>query len=57
MVGLSDENTAAKSPMSAQMRKALDEVGGEPLAGCGFENEAPEPDSSATEPIAPEPWQ
>jgi hypothetical protein len=57
MVGLRDENTAAKSPMSAQMRKALDEVGGEPLAGCGFENEAPEPDFSATEPIAPEPWQ
>ena len=36
--------------MSAQMRKALDGVGGEP-AGCGFENEAPEPDFSATQPM------
>jgi hypothetical protein len=28
--------------MSEQMRKALDEIGGEPLAGSGFENETTE---------------
>jgi hypothetical protein len=33
-----------KIPMSAQMRKALDDVGGEPLRGSGFENETPETD-------------
>jgi hypothetical protein len=26
------------------MRKALDDVGGEPLPGSGFENETPEPE-------------
>jgi hypothetical protein len=28
-------------PMSEKLRKAVDEMGGEPLQGSGFENETP----------------
>ena len=38
--------------MSGQLRKAVDEVGGEPLAGSGFEDESPEPEFSDSEPAA-----
>jgi len=31
-----------KLPKTDQMRRALDEIGGEPLAGSGFENDKPE---------------
>jgi hypothetical protein len=43
-----------KKPMSEQPRKALDDIGGEPLAGSGFENEAPDPEFSEISPAAPE---
>jgi hypothetical protein len=33
-----------KVPMNEQLRKALDEVGGQPLRGSGFEKETPEPE-------------
>jgi hypothetical protein len=29
-----------------QLRDAIDEIGGEPLAGSGFERETPDPDYS-----------
>ena len=29
-----------------EFRKAIDEIGGEPLAGSGFETEEPDPDFS-----------
>jgi hypothetical protein len=32
--------------MSEQLRKALDDVGGESLAASGFEKETPEPEFS-----------
>jgi hypothetical protein len=38
-----------KTPMSEQMRKALDDTGGEPLDGSGFENETAERDFSDSE--------
>jgi hypothetical protein len=31
-----------KKLMKEQLRKAIDDVGGEPLEGSGFENETPE---------------
>jgi hypothetical protein len=34
--------------MTDQMRKALDDLGGEPLAGSGFEDETPDPDFTDT---------
>ena len=36
-----------RKSMSEQLRKAVDEVGGEPLAGSGFENETPDPEFRA----------
>jgi hypothetical protein len=41
--------------MSEKLRKALDDVGGEPLEGSGFERETPAPEFSESEPAAPEP--
>ncbi len=32
--------------MSDKLRKALDELGAEPVAGSGFEDETPEPEFS-----------
>jgi hypothetical protein len=43
--------------MSEQMRQALDDVGGEPLEGSGFEQETPEPEFSAETLDVPEPRQ
>jgi hypothetical protein len=40
--------------MSEQMLKPLDDIGGEPLKGSGFENEVPEPDFSDGAPAAHE---
>jgi len=37
--------------MSEQLRKALDDIGGEPLQGSGFEDERLEPDFSESEPL------
>jgi hypothetical protein len=34
------EDEAIKTTVSEQLRKALDEIGGEPLKGSGFEDEA-----------------
>lgn len=31
-----------KIPMREKLKQALEKIGGEPLAGSGFENEAPE---------------
>ena len=31
-------------PVSEQLRKALDDIGGEPLEGFGFKNETMEPE-------------
>lgn len=46
-------NRPKKTPMQASLKKALDEAGGEPLEGSGFENEAHDPEFSAHEPAAP----
>ena len=40
--------------MSEQLRKAMADIGGEPLAGSGFENETPDPEFSECAPAAPE---
>jgi hypothetical protein len=40
---------------SEQVRKALEQVGGEPLEGSGFEDETPDPEFSESAPAAPEP--
>jgi hypothetical protein len=40
----------AKIPMSEQLRKALNDVGGEPLEGSGFEDEAPDREFSESDP-------
>ena len=38
-----------KNPLSEGQRRALEESGGEPLEGSGFESEEPEPDFSDSE--------
>jgi hypothetical protein len=40
--------------MSEEMRKALDDIGGEPLGGSGFENETSAPEFSAESRDVPE---
>jgi hypothetical protein len=40
-------NRRIRISMSENVGKALDEVGGEPLAGSGFENETPDPEFRA----------
>ena len=42
-----------KKPTSEKPRKPMEEVGGEPLAGSGFEGETPASEFSDTEPAAP----
>ena len=37
------------NPNDSEARKLLDALGGEPLAGSGFEDEIPEPDFAAGE--------
>lgn len=39
-----------KTPMEEKLRKAKENIGGEPLQGSGFEDETPEPEFSETEP-------
>lgn len=46
-----------KIPVDEAMQKALDDVGGEPLTGSGFENEMPETGFSDAAPAAAEPRQ
>ena len=41
--------------MSEHLRKVLADVGGEPLAGSGFEDETPDPEFSESAPAVPEP--
>lgn len=41
--------------MSEQLRKAMDDIGGEPLAGSGFERETPDPEFSESAPGAAAP--
>ncbi len=43
--------------MTEQLRKTLDDIGAETLAGSGFEDETPHPEFSESEPAAPEPPQ
>jgi hypothetical protein len=43
-----------KTISGSALRKALDEVGGEPLAGSGFESEMPDPEFTSSE-YAPPP--
>jgi hypothetical protein len=43
------ESKQLKIPMSDRVRNTLDEVGGEPLAGSGFEDETPDPGFSEIE--------
>jgi|HubBroStandDraft_6_1064221.scaffolds.fasta_scaffold895336_1 hypothetical protein len=40
--------------MTEQLRKAMDDLGAEPLRGSGFEDEISDPDFSESEPGAPE---
>ena len=37
-------------PADEKVRKAMENIGGEPLQGSGFEDETPEPEFSETEP-------
>lgn len=39
-----------KTSVNEQLRKALEDIGGEPLEGSGFESETPEPEFSGSEP-------
>jgi hypothetical protein len=39
-----------KDPIQEKLRKALEDIGGEPLQGSGFEKETSEPEFSETEP-------
>jgi hypothetical protein len=41
--------------MSDQAKQALYDLGAEPLAGSGFEDETPDPEFSDSAPAAPEP--
>ena len=43
--------------MREQIRKAVEDIGGEPLAGSGFEDEVPEPGFTDGAPADPEPQQ
>ncbi len=36
-------------PMSDQLRTAMEEIGGQPLVGSGFEKETPDPEFSESE--------
>ncbi len=36
--------------MSEELRTVLDDIGGQPLEGSGFEDETPEPEFSGKEP-------
>jgi hypothetical protein len=51
------ESKRRRIPMMAQMESALADIGGDPLQGSGFEDEAPEEGFSDSEPVAPEPLQ
>lgn len=44
-----------KKALNEEQRRALEEVGGEPLEGSGFESEQPEPDFSENNAPAPAP--
>jgi hypothetical protein len=44
-----------KKPWSRQVREAMDDLGGEPLEGSGFEADTPEPEFSGDEHPAPGP--
>ena len=46
-----------KIPMTDHLRMALEDLGGGPLGGSGFEDETPDSDFSDREPVAPEPRQ
>jgi hypothetical protein len=35
-------NRQSRTPLSESLRKAMDDLGAEPLAGSGFEDETPE---------------
>jgi hypothetical protein len=43
--------------LEQQVKVAVAAIGGEPLAGSGFENETPDPEFSECAPAAPEPHQ
>jgi hypothetical protein len=46
-----------KMSVTEQAKQALADIGGEPLAGSGFEDETPEAEFSDTAPAAVEPRQ
>jgi len=48
-------NRRQKKPLSEELRQAVKEIGGEPLEGSGFENEAPAPEFIDNAPAAPAP--
>jgi hypothetical protein len=50
-----ESQKSKKMTMSEQLCEALDEVGGEPLQGSGFEDETPDQEFSETTLDAPEP--
>ena len=55
MVVSAGMNRRPRIPMNEQAKQALAEIGGEPLAGSGFEDEGPDAEFSDTAPSAPEP--
>jgi hypothetical protein len=46
-------NRQPRIPVSEKIRKAIDDLGAEPLAGSGFEEEVPEDDSREADPTTP----
>ena len=52
MVGLGMHTRQPKIPMTEQMQGALADLGAEPLAGSGFEDETPDQEFSDSEPAA-----
>jgi hypothetical protein len=46
-----------RKPMSEQLRKAMDDLGAEPLSGSDFEDEAPDQEFTDTAPADPSPHQ
>jgi len=43
-------NTCTAATRKLEQKSPLDEIGGEPLADSGFEQETPEPDFSGEQP-------
>ncbi len=57
MPRLDDSNRRLENSFSASGQLSLDDIGGEPLAGSGFENEEPESEFASPGEESLRPWQ